>query len=375
MINYESAEQSERNDVVVYDVKFQGRTLKTLEFNGEKWVAMRPVVEGMGIDWKGQHAKLVAQHDRFMCGDISTHDSSGRKQVMVCLPLRKYHSWLTTINPNKVPDLEVRARIVLFQEASAEVLYQFWTKGRADKESVFTDQLLDRVKDLIEDMHKSHATDVAMAVKQNEVYLKNFVEGAMGAVVRGVANAFRREVCQAVSILQKQIDDLALFSKERFGRAYNRDMDSRSALDEIARKIDRLSSGSQSIQDDQAPESTSHRRTFDNRPENTVSMHDALVSLGVEESFMQGRLSGLARSMTNRAKHWFRQRNYAIYPQGEGFSVYFYEKAGVEPWWNAQGKTLYEAYVTKHALKAPGKHVVRLALRPSGFQTQKGNQS
>lgn len=42
----------------VATVNFKGDTLITLEKDGEHYVAVRPIVENMGLDWKRQSEKL-----------------------------------------------------------------------------------------------------------------------------------------------------------------------------------------------------------------------------------------------------------------------------------------------------------------------------
>ena len=39
---------------------FHSSRLATFEKDGERWVALKPVAEGMGVSWQGQHAKLTA---------------------------------------------------------------------------------------------------------------------------------------------------------------------------------------------------------------------------------------------------------------------------------------------------------------------------
>jgi len=64
---------------------------------------MRPVVEGMGLSWQGQHEKLAARRDQFNCQDILTVGGDGKRREMLCIPLRRYPMWLATINPAKIP--------------------------------------------------------------------------------------------------------------------------------------------------------------------------------------------------------------------------------------------------------------------------------
>src|SRR4051812_41560215 len=58
---------------------------------------MWSVVRGMGLDWKSQHRKLESDRERFACGHMATHDSLGRQQQKLCIPLRRYPMWLATI--------------------------------------------------------------------------------------------------------------------------------------------------------------------------------------------------------------------------------------------------------------------------------------
>lgn len=86
---------------------------------------MRPVVEGMGLAWQSQNAKLSSNEQRFGArNDIVTRDAAGRPQQMICIPLRRYPMWLATINPAKIPNAAVRLDPNLFgmQAASEDVL-------------------------------------------------------------------------------------------------------------------------------------------------------------------------------------------------------------------------------------------------------------
>jgi len=121
-------------------VNFDGDQILTCQHNGEPVVAMRRIVENLGLDWGGQRRRLVDE-PKFMCGLMSTHDSSGRLQEMLVMPVGKLALWLATINANKVrPDL--KAKIEAYQERCAVVLHDYWTQGvavRDDLAGVVTD--------------------------------------------------------------------------------------------------------------------------------------------------------------------------------------------------------------------------------------------
>lgn len=110
------------NELIKID--FHGSTL--LAYPGDApnnpLIAMKPVVEGMGLAWQSQLAKLKS-HPILSKGvtDIVI-PSSGGPQSTVAISLNKLNFWLATIQPNKVAP-EIRAKVVLYQEECAEVLF------------------------------------------------------------------------------------------------------------------------------------------------------------------------------------------------------------------------------------------------------------
>lgn len=117
-------------------IDFRGDKIETFEAGGDRWVAMRRICENLGLDWKSQLVKLRAQAEKFVCGDITTHDSSGRSQEMVAIPTRKLALWLACINPNKVA-AHVRPKLERYQEECAVALNDYWTKGAAFNDRAF----------------------------------------------------------------------------------------------------------------------------------------------------------------------------------------------------------------------------------------------
>ncbi|CAK8739220.1 hypothetical protein SODG_002826 [Sodalis praecaptivus] len=108
-------------------VPFHGNALYVVNHNGEPYTPMKPIVEGMGMDWKSQRTKIK---QRFAKGGVEiTIPTSGGPQKMLCLALRKLNGWLQTISPNKVKP-EIRDKVVQYQEECDDVLYEYWTKGQ-----------------------------------------------------------------------------------------------------------------------------------------------------------------------------------------------------------------------------------------------------
>ncbi|MBA1289194.1 phage antirepressor N-terminal domain-containing protein [Pseudomonas japonica] len=109
-------------------VPFHGDDVVLVHRDDEPYVAMKPVVENMGLTWQSQHAKLTSNGERWGI-TIIVIPSMGGPQEVTALPLRKLASWLMTISPNRVKP-ELREKIIRYQEKCDDVLWQYWTKGQ-----------------------------------------------------------------------------------------------------------------------------------------------------------------------------------------------------------------------------------------------------
>ena len=117
-----------------YLVPFCHSELTLIDCNGDPYVAMRPIVEGMGLTWKTQYRKIQLRFASTVV-EMTTVAQDGKSRTMTCLPLKKLFGWLMTISPNKVK-AELRNTITRYQEECDEVLWQYWTTGVVVREKV-----------------------------------------------------------------------------------------------------------------------------------------------------------------------------------------------------------------------------------------------
>ena len=66
-------------------VPFANGELTLIDCNGEPYVAMKPVVEGMGLTWKTQYRKIVQRFNSVMV-EMTTTGKDGKQYSMLCLP-------------------------------------------------------------------------------------------------------------------------------------------------------------------------------------------------------------------------------------------------------------------------------------------------
>lgn len=116
----------------VQAVKFYDDTLITLEKDGEHYVAVRPIVENMGLDWARQSTKL--KNPKFNCCHMPTVAQDGKIREVLCMPIKKLNGWLFSINPEKVR-ADIRHIVEQYQEECFTVLHDYWHKGVAVNEN------------------------------------------------------------------------------------------------------------------------------------------------------------------------------------------------------------------------------------------------
>lgn len=99
---------------------FNGRTITFMNYNGEYFIAIRPIIEALGIGYTQQY-KAVKRHAFF--GRVLTvqtmHDAQNRLQKMVALPERYVYGWIFQIRSNN-PEL------VNYQAECCDLLYNYF---------------------------------------------------------------------------------------------------------------------------------------------------------------------------------------------------------------------------------------------------------
>ena len=110
-------------------VPFRNTTLFLADLDGQPYTPMKPIVEGMGLDWKAQYRRLANDQKRWGMV-MMTIPSFGGDQASCCLPLRKLPGWLMTIQPARVRP-EIRDTVIAYQNECDDALWDYWSKGQA----------------------------------------------------------------------------------------------------------------------------------------------------------------------------------------------------------------------------------------------------
>lgn len=107
-------------------VPFHGTNLLLVEHQNQPYVPMKQIVEGMGLIWRSQHKKLIANKERWGV-TVKVIPSIDAHNEVTCLPLRKLFGWLNSLHPNRVRE-DIRKKVIQYQNECDDVLYQYWTE-------------------------------------------------------------------------------------------------------------------------------------------------------------------------------------------------------------------------------------------------------
>ncbi|MCN3750941.1 phage antirepressor Ant [Escherichia coli] len=147
-------------------VPFNGQQIITAMAAGVAYVAMKPIVENLGMSWGTQQQKLMKQLDKFNCIHMNMVSADGKLRKLLCLPLKKLNGWLFSINPEKVR-ADIRDKLIQYQEECFTVLHDYWTKGKSEnarKKTSVDDRtpLRDAVNMLVSKKHLMYPEAYAM---------------------------------------------------------------------------------------------------------------------------------------------------------------------------------------------------------------------
>ncbi|MGD2548653.1 phage antirepressor N-terminal domain-containing protein [Escherichia coli] len=147
-------------------VPFNGQQIITAMAAGVAYVAMKPIVENLGMSWSTQQTKLMKQISKFNCVHMNMVAADGKLRKLLCLPLKKLNGWLFSINTEKVR-ADIRDKLIQYQEECFTVLHDYWTKGKAEnarKKTSVDDRtpLRDAVNMLVSKKHLMYPEAYAM---------------------------------------------------------------------------------------------------------------------------------------------------------------------------------------------------------------------
>ncbi len=109
-------------------VTFHGTPLTVITHDSLQLVAMKPIVEAIGLQWEAQYKRIQRHPVLKAAMSIMDIPSSGGVQRTACLPLDYLNGWLFGVDVNRVRE-EIRDTLIQYQRECYQVLAAYWQKG------------------------------------------------------------------------------------------------------------------------------------------------------------------------------------------------------------------------------------------------------
>lgn len=111
-------------------VPFNSSILYIIKHYGKPYVPIKPVVEGMGMDWQRQRAKLKEQFNAHIKKFAIKPSIDSQPTMFLCLTLDNFSDWMQTVCPNKVKP-QIRDKVIQYQCECYDLLHKSWAKGES----------------------------------------------------------------------------------------------------------------------------------------------------------------------------------------------------------------------------------------------------
>lgn len=113
-------------------VDFCGTLLEGVVSEGRAYVAMKPIVEGMGLAWERQFTKLKTDEVlSSVVTEMVMTAADGKRYKTLCLPEEFLQGWLFTVKPGKIRH-ELREKVIRYKRECYSVLHRAFTNGVAE---------------------------------------------------------------------------------------------------------------------------------------------------------------------------------------------------------------------------------------------------
>lgn len=125
----------------IQTVNFHNQSLITLQKDGVAYVAMKPICENIGLDWKSQFARIKRDEVLAQGMVIITTPTKGGLQEMLCLPINYLNGWLFGVDVSRVK-AEIKETLITYKKECYQALFDYWNNGVAVNHRLSSDDTL-----------------------------------------------------------------------------------------------------------------------------------------------------------------------------------------------------------------------------------------
>lgn len=112
-------------------VEFLGKPLTVITTDSQLLVAMRPICEGIGLDWKSQYERI--KRDEVLSTSVvvmTTVAQDGKQRETTCLPLSMLNGWLFGVDAKRCKPF-IRQALVRYKFECYDALAAYWQQCSA----------------------------------------------------------------------------------------------------------------------------------------------------------------------------------------------------------------------------------------------------
>ena len=141
-------------------IPFREGKILAFSRNGEKFVAIKPICQALGLDWSAQLQRIKRDplFESVMV-IITTTGSDGKRYDMVTMMLEYFPMWLAKIQADRVKDPNAREKIIVYQKEAVKALYSYFFGKRENADTINLEKekyirLLEKHVELLEELQK-----------------------------------------------------------------------------------------------------------------------------------------------------------------------------------------------------------------------------
>lgn len=219
--------------IVPVSVKFLGAVLQGAIKDGTRYVALRPIVEGIGLAWQSQHAKIHADE---VLSEVVTEivmtsvgaDGKSYRVKMTCIPEEYLQGWMFGIKPGKVR-VSLREKVIHYKRQCYRVLHEAFVAAESNEQSIGIEYL--------HGYHELHKLADDLAVESSN---KHFVHMNLNKLVNktvGIASGQRTKLpppLRSLTVVVQNLATLAMTGAKDHHDGYDRAKD---ALGQLGRAL------------------------------------------------------------------------------------------------------------------------------------------
>lgn len=215
----------------VQNISFHGQTVPVFTRNQTHYVAMKPIVENIGLDWVSQHKK-IQRNEILKSGMVmmTIPASDGKTYETACLPLDYLNGWLFGVDARRVKP-EIRERLLTYQRECFRVLNNHFNQP---KQTIKLPAPANA--DILATRAEMHSILNAIQAASTSSFVDTY--GSWDAKIRGMVGNRLHDLdfYQLSSLIQKLIKDLPKYILEKHPEILRRIKEERYDLNRPSEK-------------------------------------------------------------------------------------------------------------------------------------------